>query len=121
MANIRNLDAEQGANFIGDDATPTLTIENSSTGAALSVDKLQIDSDILAASATVGVSVQFRGASVASGAILKFTTDSLVSCTTIKFTTGGVNGTKAIRIVHPDGTFGWIPVLPDGAVTAAAL
>lgn len=121
MANILNLDAEDGANAIFDDATAGLSLENTGAGAALSVDKLQLDSDVLAANATVGTAVKVRGASVASGALIAFTGDSLVSCTTIKFTTGGVNGTKAIRIVNPDGTFAWIPVLPDGAVTGAAL
>jgi hypothetical protein len=32
MANIININAEQGANYIGDDAEPALTFENSSTG-----------------------------------------------------------------------------------------
>lgn len=121
MANLLNLDAESGANAIFDDSTPGWTLENTGSGAALSLDKLQLDTDILAANATVGTAASIRGASVASGAVLAFTTDSLVSCTTIKFITGGVSGTKAIRIVNPDGTFAWIPVLPDGAVTGAAV
>ena len=44
-----------------------------------------------------------------------------VSCSTIKFITGAVAGTGAIRVVRTDGTFGWIPVLPDSAITAAAV
>lgn len=35
MANIINLFAESGANMIGDDSTPTLQFENSSSGNAL--------------------------------------------------------------------------------------
>lgn len=131
MANIRNLDAETGANYIGDDAQPSLTFTNSSTGPGLQVDrivatssatiaKLDIAPAILAANATLPA-VTVPGSSVASGAVLAFKFDALVSCTTIKFITGGVNGTKAIRIVNPDGTFAWIPVLPDAAVTGAAI
>jgi hypothetical protein len=121
MANLLNLDAETGSNAIYDDTSAGLTLENSSTGAALALDKLQVDSDILAANATVGVGVSIRGSSVASGAVLAFTSSALVSCTTIKCDTGGVAGTKAIRVVVEDGTFAWIPVYPDGAITAAAV
>lgn len=44
MANIRNIDAETGANYIGDDAQPTLTMANSSTGPGLSVGRLHTSS-----------------------------------------------------------------------------
>lgn len=131
MSNVLNLDAETGANIIGDDAQPTLTITNTSTAPAIKSDKVVVTSGatvkridmapaILVANATV-TQVEFQGSSVASGAVLSFKGDSLVSCTTIKFTTGGVNGTKALRISMQDGTFAWIPVLPDAAVTGAAL
>lgn len=40
MANIININAEVGANFIGDDAQPSLTMANSSTGPGLSVGRL---------------------------------------------------------------------------------
>ena len=133
MANTINLNSETGANFIGDDAQPALTITNSSTGAAIEMnrlvvtsnatvtaDKLTVNTPILAANATI-TALHLRGASVASGAMIAFTGDALVSVTTIQFTTGGVNGTKAIRIVQADGTFAWIPVLPNAAVTGAAI
>lgn len=133
MANILNIDAETGANIIGDDAEPTLSISNTSTGPALqldrvvitsgatvSVNKLTVNTPILAANATI-TGVQVRGASVASGAVFAFTSGALVSLTSILATTGGVAGTYGLRIVKPDGTFGWIPVYPDGAVTAAAI
>ena len=143
MGKLLNLDAETDATISDDGTEPTLKITNSS-GAALEVNKLvasssatvaslttaaaslgavsslDVDTPILAANATI-TGTDIRGASVASGAVLKFSGDSLVSCTTIAFTTGGVAGTKAIRIVQPDGTFAWIPVLPDGAVTGAAI
>ena len=131
--NTINLDAETGANYIGDDANPAITITNSSTGAAIqtnslvvtsnatiTADKLTVNTPILAGNATI-TGLHLRGASVASGALLGFEGNALVSVTTIKFITGGVNGTKAIRIVQADGTFAWIPVLPDGAVTGAAV
>lgn len=35
MADLVNLDAESDRNIIGDDSTPTLTLENSSSGIAL--------------------------------------------------------------------------------------
>jgi hypothetical protein len=138
MGKLLNIDAETDANIIDDGTEPTLTITNSS-GAALEVNKLVASSSatisgadlsaitkidvatpISAAAATIAA-VTVRGASVASGAALKLTGDALVSCTSIKFTTGGVAGTKALRVVLDDSTFAWIPVLPDGAVTAAAV
>lgn len=121
MANVVNLNAEVGANFIADDTSAGLVINNTGTGAALSTEKLSLDSNILAANATVGIALTIRGASVASGAVLKFSPDALVSCTTIQFITGGVNGTKALRVAVGDGTFAWIPLLPSAAVTGAAL
>ena len=44
MANLININAEEGANMIGDDAEPTLNLENSSTGAGLEVDRLVVSS-----------------------------------------------------------------------------
>ena len=118
---VFNLDADTGANIIGNEATPMLELTNSGAGASMALDKIDVNTPILAANATVGTGVDIRGASVASGAAIAFTGDALVSCTSILFTTGGVSGTKAIRIVQADGTFAWIPVLPDAAVTGAAI
>lgn len=139
MANLLNIDAEQGANMIGDDAEPTLSITNTSTGPALQLDravitssatisganlrtisKLDIDTPILAANATV-TGIDLRGASVASGAVLSLTGDAAYSLTTIKAITGGAAGTYGVRVALPDGTFGWLPIYPDAAVTAAAV
>lgn len=138
MGKLLNIDAETDANIIDDGTEPTLKITNSS-GTALEVNKLvasssatisganlaaiaklDIDTPILAAAATV-TAVDIRGASVASGAVMSFTGDSAYSLSTIKATTGGVAGTYGVRVVLPDGTFGWLPIYPDGAVTAAAL
>ncbi len=138
MAKLLNIDALVDADIIHDGTDPTLKISNAS-GAALEVNKfvasssatlsgadlsdlskVEVNQPILAASATItGLTV--RGASVASGPVMSFTADSLTSCTTILFTTGGVAGTKAIRITQADGTFAWIPVLPDAAVTGAVI
>ena len=138
MGKLLNIDAETGADIVDDGTSPTLKITNSS-GAGLEVNKLvatstativganltavsklAVSTPILAGNASI-TGIEIRGASVASGAVLKFAGDALVSCTSILFTTGGVAGTKAIRIVQADGTFAWIPVLPDGAVTGAAI
>ena len=117
---ILNLDSDTAKNIIGSEATPILAITNSGAGESLKIDKVTLATPILAANATVGVT-KIQGASVASGAVLAFTNNALVSCSTILFITGGVAGTKVIRIVTQEGKFGWIPVLPDSAVTAAAL
>jgi hypothetical protein len=135
MSNLPNLHAEAGADLIGDDAQPTLILSNTSTGAGLesrglavvstaSIDVLevanfQLTGAIPAANATV-VAMEIDGASRASGAVLKFT-QGLVSLTSVLATTGGVAGTYGLRVVRPDGSFGWIPIYPDGAVTGAAL
>lgn len=123
------------ADLIGDDAEPALTIRNTGSGPGMraeglvgasgaSIDQLNLvgrgAGSILAANATVNIQFILSTPSRASGAFIKFDA-GLVSCTTILATTGGTAGTYAIRIVRPDGTFGWIPIYPDGAVTAAAV
>ncbi len=132
MAKLMDLWAETGADIIDDDANPTLKITNDSTAgtgletnrlvasSAATIVKLTVPAAILAANATI-TAFNLRGPSCASGALMAFTGKALVSCTTILFTTGGVAGTKAVRIVDELGTFGWIPVLPDAAVTGAVI
>ena len=113
MANVINLDAETGANYIGDDSTPSVTFENTGAGPALGV--------VGSPNANASISgLKLSNGSVASGAVMMLGADSFVSCATIKFTTGGVAGTGAMRVVLTDGTFAWIPLLPDSALTAAA-
>ena len=114
MANTINLDAETGANYIGDDAQPSLQFSNSGGGAAL---RLQNTPSANASIAVLELGVN----SVASAAPVGLVGGAFVSVTTIKFTTGAVAGSGAIRVVRTDGTFGWIPVLPDGTVTAAVV
>lgn len=132
MANTINLNAEQGANYIGDDAQPAIRIENSSTGPGISVDKLHVTSavtvaqmniaqGVVAANATI-VGLNLATTSVASGAVLKLSGQGFVSAVSLIFAAGsGWAGMGAIRVVRSDGTFGWIPVLPNAQVTAAAV
>ena len=131
MPNLVNLWAEAGANLVGNDAEPTLSLRNTSTGPGLlseglavsstaSIDAVRVGGPILAANATI-TNFHLFGASRASGAIFALKGDAFVSVTSILATTGGVAGTGAIRVVLTDGTFGWIPVYPSAAVTAAAV
>ena len=144
MANLIDLWAETGANFLGDDAQPALTITNSSTGPGLftnrlvatnatigtlantvlsniTVSQLNVNGGILVANATV-IGANFLGASVASGAVLGFRGDGLVSAVSIVFAaSANWGGLRAARVVLENGTFGWIPVLPNAVVTAAAV
>jgi hypothetical protein len=132
MAKLLNLDAETGADIVDDGTEPTLKITNSSgaalelntlvvtSGATVAVSKLSVNTPILAANASI-TGFDVRGASVASGAVLALTGTAFVSCSTIDFTTAAVAGLGAVRVVRSDGTFGWIPVMPDAAVTAAAV
>lgn len=132
---VLNLDSDTGKNIIGNESTPLLEIANSGTGPSLKIDRLLVTSTatitagsfsvatpILAGNATVGM-LTIRGASVASGAAIAFTgAQAYVSAVSLIFAAGtGWAGMGAIRIVRPDGTFGWIPVLPSAQVTAAAV
>lgn len=144
MANIVNIDAEVGANMIGDDSQPTLAISNSGGGLGLDVKGLSVASTasidvakiatltstsltadttraVTAANATVA-SFRLTGSSIASGAVFGLINNSaFVSTTTIKATTAVAANCGAIRVVKPDGTFGWVPVYPDAAVTGVAV
>lgn len=129
MANLPNIASSPGADFVSDtpfigvtgqggagaSVTPGLTFKSSATeGIALGVQRLNVGSPTVAL-------MSFSPGSTASTPILQLLGQSFVSCTTITFTTGAVAGTGAIRVAYPDGlTYGWIPVLPSGSVTAAA-
>lgn len=160
MANIINLSAEQGANYIGDDAQPSITITNTSTGPALFVDRLVVASGAsiaggftlagggalggtaflstvsinavtlttsalslnrVAGNTSVGtVQISASGASVP---IVQLLGQSFTSAVSLIFAAGANwAGMGAIRVQLSDGiTYGWIPVLPNGQVTAAAV
>lgn len=144
LKSVLNIDAETGANIIGAEATPVLSISNASTGPAIKVDNLVATSSatIASLSAAAGTviftkvtstpaiptanatiaGVVFTGASAASAPLISFSgLKTLASCTTIAFTTGGVDGTYAVRVALPSGLFGWIPILPDGAITSVVV
>ncbi len=112
MANIVNLDAEAGAAMVGDDASPTLSLSNS-TGPALEV----ISKGVANASIS---GLKLTNASMPSCAVMSLGAGAFVSVVSIVFAaSANWAGTGAVRVVKSDGTFGWIPVFPDGVVTAA--
>lgn len=127
MADLIDFQSESDKHILNDDATPTLKLTN--TNASLAGRALQANSisvvptvnKIAAGNATVGGSISLAPSSVASGALLDFGAGALVSLTSVLSTTGGAAGTYGVRVLVGDGEFGWIPVYPDGAVTAAAL
>lgn len=137
MANISNLDAEIGANFIGDDAQPAISITNSTGVTGLLTDSLVVTSGAsinasaltkaalsinrVAGNASVGI-VQIS-ASGASVPVLQLLGQSFTSAVSLIFAAGANwAGMGAIRVQLSDGiTYGWIPVLPNGQVTAAAV
>lgn len=132
MSNVINLNAETGANYIGDDASPSVSFENSSTGSSLKVqgmvatsrstiNSITLAGGVLAAAATIAGLV-FATPSAASGAIISLQGQSFVSAVSLIFAaSANWAGMGAIRVVRSDGTFGWIPVLPSAQVTAAAV
>ena len=137
MPNLVNIHGEVNADIIGDDAQPTLRLSNTSTGPGLhsyglavtssaSIDVAQIASvrllgSIPAANATV-TNFHLSGTSRPSGALIALKADAFVSAVSLIFVAGAAwEGMGAIRVVRTDGTFGWIPVLPDAKVTAAAV
>ncbi len=129
MANIRNIDAETGANYIGDDAQPSLTFANSSTGPGLSIGRLHVSSgasiDILTAggvyaiAGTVTVSpLQITPSALASAPAIRVATGGYASITSVVLTTVA-NTDYAIR-VWVAGQPRWIPVFKDAALIDAA-
>lgn len=129
MANILNIDAETGTNIIGDDSQPALTIENNSTGRALDLkgaaaSALRVSVSTGAANATAKSPLELVGTSIASGAVLSLVglrAWAFCSTSTIKAITAVAANCGVIRVCKPDGTFGWIPVYPDAAVTGIAV
>ena len=136
MANVSNLNAEIGANYIGDDAQPALTFANSSTGPGLSVDDLHVSSWATIATTsltqpaltlgrtTVGnasTGVLAISASGASVPVLQLQGSAFVSAVSIVFAaSANWAGLGAARVILADGiTYGWIPILPSAVVTAA--
>lgn len=110
MANIRNFDSEIGANFIGDDAQPSLTFDNSSTGYSLSLKRTT-------SNATVSP-LEVVASANASAPAMAFNTAGFVSCTSIILTTVA-HTDYAIR-VWINGQPRWIPTFKDAAIIGGA-
>ena len=118
MANVLNFDAETGANMIGDDAQPSLKLENSGGGNALNLEA----SATIAANATVGVPLELTATGTASGAVIKITgAQALVSAATIDIGAAADSTLYGLRVIFPNGELGWIPVLDDAALTGVAV
>ena len=137
MANVINLNAEIGANYIGDDAQPAIRLENSSTGPGLSVDDLHVSSLATIQSSaltqpalTIGrttsgnasVGVIAIGASGPSVPVIQLLGRAFTSAVSIVFAaSANWAGVGGIRVQLSDGiTYGWIPVLPSATFTGAA-
>jgi len=108
--NLVNVNAETGADIVGDDSQPALTLKNTSTGPGLwaqgvaitstaSIDRInspRIDSSTAGAgvlvtrtvvgSMSVGV-LRVQGNSVASGAMIEFSNKGFISITSVVLTT----------------------------------
>lgn len=123
MANLVNLYAEAGANVIGDDAQPTLTLENSSTGEALRVKTASASNSAFAVtktavgSQTIGI-LKIVGASVASGAAIEFSNKAFISITSTVLTT--VANTDYAIPVQVGLETRYIPVFKAAALVGGA-
>lgn len=116
MGNLVDLYSETNPSLLSDDATPGLTLTNTSTGNAL-----RLSRTAAAGNSTVAL-LELAPASTASVAAIGLKNTSFVSAVSIVFAaSANWAGLGAIRVIRTDGTFGWIPVLPDGVVTAAAV
>ena len=130
MANLLNLDAESGADYIGDDAEPAVAFRNTSTGPGLrayglvatstaSIDELRVGTIeggnlSIAPVRFVSSGASFPALSVESGAFASITSTVLTTVANTDF---------AIRVKIGTGTddaFRWIPVFKDGAIIGAA-
>lgn len=123
MANLVNIYAESGADIIGDDAQPTLKLDNSSTGEALRVTTASATGPAMTVtkSAIGNMSVgllKIQGNSIASGAVLEFSNKAFASITSVVLTTVA-NTDYAIRVQVGLETR-WIPLFKDAAIIGAA-
>lgn len=116
MANLVNLYGESGAALVGDDTGAALTLKNTTAGPALRLESTPVGNS------TIGVPLVLSANSGASVALVALANTGFVSAVSIVFAaSANWAGLGAVRIVRTDGTFGWIPVLPDGVVTAAVV
>lgn len=115
MSNLLNLNSENDASLVADDTGPGLLVANTGGGSALRLRRTG------AANSSIAV-LELAMGSFASGAAIGLREGAFVSAVSLIFAAGANwAGMGAVRVVRTDGTFGWIPILPDGQVTAAAV
>jgi len=115
MSNLVDLWAETNPTLASDDTTPSFTLSNATVGPSLKLVRLG------AGAASVGViQIQASGASVP---IIDLLANSFVSAVSIVFAaSANWAGMGGVRVRLPDGiTYGWIPIIPSGSFTAAAI
>jgi hypothetical protein len=116
MPNLVNLEAETGAALVGDDTGAVLTLKNTTAGPALRLESTP------AANTSIGVALQLSANSGASAALVGLINNAFVSAVSIVFAaSANWAGLGVARVARTDGTFGWVPILPDAVVTAAAV
>lgn len=121
MANLINIHAETGANMIGDDSTPTLTFENSSSGNALLVKT---------AGSGIGFAAQ-SGVTAVPAAVFDHSVISSATVAVMRLTTSGASApffefkgflasiasagsiVRGIRVKFGD-EYGFLPVYASG-------
>ena len=112
MADTINLYAESGRNIIGDDSSPTLTLENTSSGAALKLVASgtgQVLETVNTATSSPTVAVLTVTNSVASGAFFEFKgfLASIASASSLQ---------RGVRVKVGD-EYGWMPIYFGGVFT----
>jgi hypothetical protein len=141
MANLINLNAESGADYIADEATPGVTFSNSSTGPGLQVRGLVTTSTasidvanlprINTSSATGGLLVtrtvvgnlsigvlRLQGNSIASGTMIEFTNNGFISITSTVLTT--VANTDYAIPIQVGLETRYLPLFKSAAIVGAA-
>ena len=143
MSNLVNLFAETGADLVGDDTSPTLTIRNTGGGPGLrveglvlvssaSIDQIAITtisnanttvpaltiSKSVVGNLSIGV-LRVVGNSIASGAMLEFSGKGAYASITSVVLTTVANTDYAIRVQVGLETR-WIPLFKDAAIIGAA-
>jgi len=109
-----NLDTESGRNIISNDSTPTLELENESSGQSLSLKGGLTDNVVLnvidrGASGSATIALARFNSSAASAPALEFAGSCIQSTAS-----GAATLAAAIRVKFGD-VYGFIPVLTDRA------
>ncbi len=115
MSNLVDLWSETNPSLVTDDTTPSLTLSNATVGPSLKL--------VRTGNGSASVGVLQLGASGASVPMIDLLANSFVSAVSIIFAAGANwAGMGGIRVRLSDGiTYGWIPVIPNGQFTAAAI